>query len=163
MLEPVTAMANLTATRISSRANGSTAAATRPNAPARAKERGFTLLELMIVIFIILILATMSSVRYEQSVQQAHEAALRQDLSVMRQAIQNYTADKEQAPASLDDLHQAQYMGEIPADPITHQQDWVTDSCNDVLSPDQVPGGICDVHSASDTTSPLTGKPYNEY
>jgi general secretion pathway protein G len=128
-----------------------------------AKERGFTLLELMVVIFIILILATMSSVRYEQSVTQAHEAALREDLHVMRQAIQNYTLDKEQAPSTLDDLHQSQYIGDVPTDPITHQQDWVTESCTDVLSPDQVPGGICDVHSASDGTSPLTGKPYSSF
>ena len=126
-------------------------------------ESGFTLLELMVVIFIILILATMSSVRYEQSVVQAHEAALRQDLFVMRQAIQNYTLDKEQAPSSLEDLHTSQYIGEVPTDPITHQQDWVTDSCNDVLSPDQVPGGICDVHSASDGVSPLNQKPYNSF
>jgi general secretion pathway protein G len=125
--------------------------------------RGFTLLELMVVIFIILILATMSSVRYEQSVAQAHEAALRQDLFVMRQAIQNYTLDKEQAPSTLEDLHTSQYIGDVPTDPITHQQDWVTDSCNDVLSPDQIPGGICDVHSASDGTSSLTGKPYNSF
>jgi general secretion pathway protein G len=131
---------------------------------ARApNSRGFTLLELMIVIFIILILATMSSVRYEQSVLQAHEAALRQDLFVMRQAIQNYTLDKEAAPSSLDDLHQSQYIGEVPTDPITHQQDWVTETCNDVLSPDQVPGGICDVHSASDSVSPLNGKPYSSF
>jgi general secretion pathway protein G len=125
--------------------------------------RGFTLLELMIVIVIILILATMSSVRYEQSVVQAHEAALRQDLFVMRQAIQNYTLDKEAAPSSLDDLHQSQYIGEVPTDPITHQQDWVTAACDDVLSPDQVPGGICDVHSASDSVSPLNGKPYSSF
>ena len=67
--------------------------------------RGFTILELMIVITIIVILATMSAVRYEQSVVRAHEAALHQDLMVMRQAIQNYTLDKEAAPTSLDDLH----------------------------------------------------------
>jgi general secretion pathway protein G len=136
--------------------------ATGPRAIAR-DTRGFTLLELMIVIVIILILATMSTVRYEQSVQQAHEAALHQDLYVMRQAIQNYTLDKEAAPTSLDDLHQSQYIGDVPIDPITHQQDWVTQSCDDVLSPDQVAGGICDVHSASDGVSPLTGKPYNSF
>ena len=135
----------------------------RTDGAGERDERGFTLLELMIVIVIILILATMSSVRYEQSVVQAHEAALRQDLFVMRQAIQNYTLDKEQAPSALEDLHTSQYIGDVPTDPITHQQDWVTDSCNDVLSPDQIPGGICDVHSASDGSSPLSGKPYNSF
>ena len=124
--------------------------------------RGFTLLELMIVIMIILILATMSAVRYEQSVVAAHEAALRQDLFVMRQAIQNYTLDKQQAPSSLDDLHTAQYIGEVPTDPFTHQKDWVTEPCDDVLSPDQVAGGICDVHSASDKVS-SDGTAYNQF
>src|SRR6202044_1044941 len=128
---------------------------------ARARHsRGFTLLELMIVIFIILILATMSSVRYEQSVVQAHEAALRQDLFVMRQAIQNYTLDKEAAPSSLEVPHQSQSTEEVPTDPITHQEDWVTETEDDVLSPDQVPGGVCDVHSAPYSVSPFSRKPY---
>ena len=130
----------------------------------RAKaSRGFTLLELMIVSTIIVILATMSTVRYEQSVVQAHEAALHQDLFVMRQAIYNYTLDKAAAPTSLEDLHQSQYIGDVPTDPFTHQKDWVTSSCDDVLSPDQVAGGICDVHSASDGASPVDGKPYNQF
>jgi len=128
----------------------------------RRATRGFTLLELMIVIAIIIILAGMSAGRYEQSVLRAHEAALRQDLAVMRQAIQNYTLDKEAAPTSLDDLHAAGYIGEVPTDPITHQKDWTTESCTDVLSPDQVPGGICDVHSASDGVA-SDGKAYNQY
>jgi len=125
--------------------------------------RGFTILELMIVITIIVILATMSAVRYEQSVVRAHEAALHQDLMVMRQAIQNYTLDKAAAPSSLDDLHASGYIGEVPTDPITHQKDWVTESCDDVLSPDQVAGGICDVHSAADGVSPFDGRAYNSY
>jgi general secretion pathway protein G len=126
-------------------------------------DRGFTILELMIVITIIVILATMSAVRYEQSVVRAHEAALHQDLFVMRQAIQNYTLDKAAAPSSLDDLHGSGYIGEVPTDPITHQKDWTTEACDDVLSPDQVAGGICDVHSAADGVSPFDGKAYNSY
>ena len=125
--------------------------------------RGFTILELMIVITIIVILATMSAVRYEQSVVRAHEAALHQDLMVMRQAINNYTLDKEAAPTSLDDLHTSGYIGEIPTDPITREKDWTTATCDDVLSPDQVAGGICDVHSASDAVSPFDGKSYSSY
>jgi general secretion pathway protein G len=136
-------------------------AETHPAASRRS--RGFTLLELMIVIIIILILATMSTVRYEQSVVQAHEAALHRDLFVMREAIQDYTLDKAAAPTSLEDLHQSQYIGEVPTDPFTHQKDWVTEDCDDVLSPDQVSGGICDVHSASDGVSPTDGKPYNQF
>ncbi len=125
--------------------------------------RGFTIMELMIVMMIIVILATMSTVRYEQSVVRAHEAALHQDLFVMRQAIQNYTLDKAAAPTSLDDLHTSGYIGDVPTDPITHQKDWNTETCDDVLSPDQVAGGICDVHSAADGVSPFDGKPYNSY
>jgi len=124
--------------------------------------RGFTLLELMIVLTIILILAAMSAVRYEQSVIAAHEAVLRQDLLVMRQAINNYTLDKEQAPSSLDDLAQSHYIGEVPTDPFTHEKDWVTDPCEDVLSPDQIGGGICDVHSAAQGNA-SDGKPYSQF
>ena len=66
--------------------------------------RGFTLLELMIVMAIILILATIGAGRYEQALTRSHEAALKQDLFVMRNAIQQYTLDKEAGPTSLDDL-----------------------------------------------------------
>jgi general secretion pathway protein G len=130
--------------------------------PGRAVH-GFTLLELMVVIAIIVILAGLSAGRFETAMIRTHEAALRQDLSVMRQAIQNYTLDKEAAPGSLEDLHSAGYIGEVPTDPITGQKDWVTDECNDVLSPEQIPGGVCDVHSASGNASPFDGKPYDQY
>src|SRR5579863_6264419 len=110
----------------------------------RRAARGFTLLELMIVMAMIIILAGMAAARYEQSVLRAHEAALHQDLFVLRQAIQNYTLDKEAAPTSLEDLHTSNYIGEVPTAPMTHQKDWNTDTCTDVLSPDQIPGGICD-------------------
>jgi general secretion pathway protein G len=125
--------------------------------------RGFTLLEVMIVIAIIIILAAMSAGRFEDSLVRAHEAALHRDLFVMREAIQNYTLDKAAAPTSLEDLHSSGYIGEVPTDPITHQKDWNTDTCNDVLSPDQIPGGICDVHSASDKVSNAEGKAYSEF
>src|ERR1700733_1043317 len=104
----------------------------------RSESSGFTLLELMIVIVIIMILAAISVGRIEQSIVKAHEAALHQDLFVMRQAIQNYTLDKEAAPNSLEDLHTAGYIGEIPVDPITKQKDWTTsEDCGGVLSSDQ--------------------------
>src|SRR5882724_7050526 len=74
---------------------------------------GFTLLELMIVITIILILASIAGGRYEKSVLRAKEATLKQDLFVMRQAIQQYTLDKQAAPSSLDDLVQSKYMSAI--------------------------------------------------
>ncbi len=126
-------------------------------------ERGFTLLELAIVITIIIILATIGVGRYQQAVLQAHEAALRQDLSEMRKAIDNYTLDKKEAPNSLDDLKSAQYLREVPTDPITHQKDWNTETCDYLLSTDQQSsGGICNVHSASEGMS-IDGSAYSSW
>ena len=93
--------------------NARDARACRP----RRRSSGFTLLELMIVMAIILILATLGAGRYEQSLMRAHEAALKHDLFVMRNAIQQYTLDKEAGPTSLDDLVRAGYLREIPRDP----------------------------------------------
>jgi len=129
----------------------------------RGPASGFTLLELMIVIALIAILAALSVGRYEQTVVRAREAALHQDLSEMRKAIQNYTRDKEAAPASLDDLVSAHYLGQIPTDPITRQKDWNTEFCSDLLSAEQISGGICDVHSSSDKVSPFENTPYNSF
>jgi general secretion pathway protein G len=114
---------------------------------------GFTLLELMIVITIILILATLGAGRYEQSVNRAKEAALKQDLFVMRQAIEQFTLDKEAAPSSLDDLVTAGYLRQIPTDPITRRQDWNVETSDFLLDPQQTTTGITDVHSSSEGSS----------
>jgi general secretion pathway protein G len=119
----------------------------------RARWAGFTLLELMIVITIILILATLGAGRYEQSVTRAKEAALKQDLFVMRQAIEQFTLDKEAAPSSLDDLVTAGYLRQIPTDPITRRQDWSVETSDFLLDPQQTTTGITDVHSSSEGTS----------
>jgi general secretion pathway protein G len=124
---------------------------------------GFTLLELMIVMAIILILATLSAGRYEQATIRAHEAALKQDLFVMRNAIQQYTLDKEAGPTSLDDLVSASYLRDIPIDPVTRQKDWVTSSDDLLASPDQTTTGITDVHSPSDQISPFENTPYSSW
>ena len=124
---------------------------------------GFTLLELMIVAAIIVVLATIGSARYDQAMVRAHEAALSQDLSEMNKAIQNYTADKEAAPTSLDDLVQAQYLGRIPKDPITGNTDWTTENCDLLVNADQTSTGICSVHSSSDKVSPFTNTPYSSW
>lgn len=129
-----------------------------------AAVRGFTLLEMIIVISIIIILATIGAGRYQQAVVRAKEAALHQDLAVMRKAIQQYTEDKEMPPSSLDDLHTAGYIGDIPDDPMTRQKDWNTDPCDELFSTDQTSSeGICDVHSASNLVSPFENKPYSEF
>jgi general secretion pathway protein G len=125
---------------------------------------GFTLLELMIVITIIVILATLAAGRYQQSLARAREAALRQDLHVMRHAIQQYTEDKGQPPSSLDDLQSAGYIGAIPENPITHKQDWTTDPCDELFGADQTSSeGICDVHAGTDQVSPFDNQPYSSY
>jgi general secretion pathway protein G len=125
---------------------------------------GFTLIELMIVITIIFILLGMAAGRYDRSVHRAREASLKTDLQVMRQAIDNYTMDKEAAPQSLDDLVNSQtpYLREVPMDPITHAKDWHTDFGDLALSPDQTNSGIVDVHSSSDQIS-TDGTPYNTW
>jgi general secretion pathway protein G len=124
---------------------------------------GFTLIELMIVITIILILLSMAAGRYEQSIVRAREAALKQDLWVMRRAIEQYTIDKEQPPQSLEDLVGAGYLRAVPVDPITRKVDWQTQSENVVLSPEQTTYGITDVHSSSDQISPFEKTPYSSW
>ena len=114
----------------------------------RFSDRGFTLLEMIIVASIIVILATLAAARYDIAVMHAHEAAQAQDLAEMNKAIQNYTVDKEEAPTSLDDLV-PQYLGRIPNDPVTGANDWVTENCDMLLSVDQTTTGICSVHSAT--------------
>jgi general secretion pathway protein G len=109
--------------------------------PRRCAGRGFTLLELMIVMAIILILATIGAGRYEQALVRAHEAA----------------------PTSLDDLVRAGYLREIPTDPMTRQKDWNTESAELLLSPEQASSGISDVHSSSDAVSPFETTPYSSW
>ena len=101
---------------------------------------------MMIVVTIMLILAGIAATRYERSVVRAREATLKQDLFIMRNAIQQYTLDKEAGPSSLDDLV-PQYMSSIPIDPITRNKDWHTESEQVLLDPLQTSPGITDVHS----------------
>ena len=124
---------------------------------------GFTLIELMIVIAIMLILIGMAALRYDRSVLRSKEAALHQDLSVMRQAIEQYTLDKEQAPQSLDDLVTSEYLRQVPVDPITGGRDWTVVTSDLLLSPEQSSTGITDVHSSSDKVSPFENTPYNTW
>src|SRR5216684_6759481 len=126
-------------------------------------EAGFTLIELMIVVTIILILIGMAAQNYSKSVQRAREATFKQDLWVMRQAIDNYTLDKQAAPQSLEDLVQAGYLRKVPTDPMTGAADWVAQYDSVVLSPDQTSTGMVDVHSNSPRVSPFENSPYNEW
>lgn len=124
--------------------------------------RGFTLIELMIVIAIMMILVGVGVGMYQKSIQRARESVLKQDLQTMRAAIDSYTLDKEAAPQSLEDLQQAGYLRSIPIDPITQHADWQTKFGDTVLSPDQTTTGIEDVHSNSDGIA-LDGTAYNTW
>jgi len=127
------------------------------------REAGFTLIELMIVIAIILILIGMAVGRYDKSVQKANEAVLQHNLQTIRTSIDNYTLDKQAAPQSLEDLVQAGYLRSIPTDPMTRAKDWVLQYDSVVLSPEQTSSGIVDVHSNSARVSPFNQTPYNEW
>jgi general secretion pathway protein G len=119
----------------------------------RRKSRGFTLIELMIVISIILILVSIAVPLYNQSIIRAREAVLRQDLFAMRSVIDQYTLDKGKAPQSLDDLVTAGYLKEIPKDPFTNARDtWQAEPEDVLLSVDQDEPGISDVHSGASGT-----------
>jgi general secretion pathway protein G len=120
---------------------------------ALRRSRGFTLLELMIVIFIIMILASIAMPVYNQSVIQARESVLRSNLASLRSVISQYTLDKQKAPQSLDELVTAGYLRQIPLDPITHQPNWEVVQEDVMMAVDQQDPGITDVHSASNETA----------
>jgi general secretion pathway protein G len=125
------------------------------------QSKGFTLLELMIVITVIIILAAIALPQYQKTILATREAVLRDDLYNMRKLIDQYAADKQKLPQSLDDLVSAGYMRKLPDDPITGQADWTTETGDDPNSSagDQ---GVTDVHSASSDVS-SEGTPYNEW
>jgi general secretion pathway protein G len=120
----------------------------------RQRQRGFTLIELMVVISIIVILMSIAIPRYESSVMHARETVLREDLTTLRSTIDQYTLDKQKAPQSLQELVDAGYLRQIPKDPMTNSREtWVPVTDDSLMSPDQTQPGIMDVHSGSEATS----------
>jgi general secretion pathway protein G len=110
--------------------------------------KGFTLLELVMVMTIIVILAAVGVTSYQHIQLKARETILKEDLRTMRKMIDQYAADKEKLPSSLEDLVSAQYMRDVPIDPITGEKDWVVDMGDDTVSRDGGTG-VVDVHSAA--------------
>jgi len=124
--------------------------------------RGFTLVEMLVVISIMLILLGVALPIYSQSVNRAREDAFRDSLLTLNQMIFEYTMDKQKPPQSLSDLKTAGYITEIPND-ITGSQTWVTeDDPPAILSLYQTETGIYGVHSASNRIG-SNGKPYSEW
>ena len=123
----------------------------KPEASRRFRaEQGFTLLELMIVMVIIGILAAIAIPSFVSNVRNAKEAVLKEDLHVIRGAIDAYTVDKQKAPQTLDDLVQGGYLKTMPKDPFTNRSDsWVPVQSDSLNSLDQTASGIDDVHSGA--------------
>jgi general secretion pathway protein G len=114
---------------------------------------GFTLLEMMIVISIMVILISIALPIYSQSVLRSREAVLRNDLFELRSLISQYTLDKQKAPQSLDDLVTAGYIKVIPKDPMTNEANWEVVQEDVLMAVDQQDPGISDLKSASSATS----------
>lgn len=127
---------------------------------ARAKARaGFTLLEMMVVLTIIVTIVSIAVPFYSSAIVRARESVLRSNLLTIRSVIDQYTYDKEAPPQSLSDLVDEGYLREIPIDPITNSRDtW--ELINETGPSGE--SGLFDVRSGSDKTS-LTGTPYNEW
>lgn len=133
-----------------------------PTGRARRATRGFTFVELMVVVTIIVILITMAIPVYQRSIVRAKESVLANNLFTLRTVIDNYTYDNAKAPQSLQDLVSAGYLRAIPVDPITgSNQTWQTVPEDPSQAVDQTNPGIWDVHSGSDKTA-LDGTPYSQ-
>ena len=124
-------------------------------------QKGFSLLELMIAMFILIILLSVAFPTYQRSVQHARETVLQENLWQMRRQIDAFTADKGRMPKSIDELVEGKYLREKPKDPITEEYEWNEIQDEDPLSPDGEQG-LANVKSLAEGED-LDGKPYKEY
>ena len=125
--------------------------------------RGFTLVELMIVMTVVTVLISLAVPMYQKAIVRAKESVLRNNLFTMRTLIDEYTFDKQKAPQTLEDLVREGYLRQVPLDPITSSNQTWRLVMEDVMSSvNQTEPGIFDVRSGSDQTS-LEGTPYSEW
>ena len=131
--------------------------------PARVRERGFTMIELLVVMTLIVILATMGMTQYKTSQVYAREAVLKEDLFRMRDAIDQYYADKGQYPSTIDALVSDGYLRKVPEDPFTkNSTSWQTVPAEpDPTNPTAEPG-VYDIKSGSDQTA-LDGTKFSDW
>ncbi|MBI4869368.1 MAG: prepilin-type N-terminal cleavage/methylation domain-containing protein [Candidatus Wallbacteria bacterium] len=125
-----------------------------PHSPAR---RGFTLMEMAVVLAILGVLLRMATPSFQRAILRSREAVLRQDLAALREAIDGFHADHRRYPESLQHLVEKRYLRQLPVDPFTRRADsWLTVAAEDEA------GGIFDVHSGTDLVG-LDGTPYNTW
>jgi general secretion pathway protein G len=118
------------------------------------RERGFTLIEMMVVITILLILLAVAVPVYSHSVTRQREQNLRQNLDTLNRVIYQYTLDKQKPPSSLQDLVSAHYIKDVPKDITDREDTWETEPCDGIMSLEQTETeGICGVKSGSNQTA----------
>ena len=127
------------------------------------KRNGFTMIELLVVMTLVIILASLAMVQYRNSITRAEEAALKENLFRLRDAMDQFYADKNKWPGDLSELVSEGYIREVPTDPITKSKDtWQTSQAEPDAGNPASAGGVDNVHSGSDRTS-LDGSPYAEW
>jgi general secretion pathway protein G len=131
----------------------------------RTGERGFTLIEIIIVLGIISLLVGVALPTYKSATVKAREAVLKENLFVLRKLIDQYAQDKGKYPAMLQTLVEDSYIRNIPVDPMTRQANWIEIREQPTAEEPMLTElpGILDVKSASDGKSPLDGSPYNTW
>ncbi|HUI43844.1 MAG TPA: prepilin-type N-terminal cleavage/methylation domain-containing protein [Terriglobia bacterium] len=130
---------------------------------AQHGERGFTLLELAMVMALIMVLAAITFPAYHTAIQRSKEAVLRDDLATLRKVVDEYTVDKQAPPQSLQDLVDSGYLHAVPVDPMTGTAEtWQVDVQEVPVPPDQTATGVVDVHSGS-AAEALDGTSYSAW
>lgn len=130
---------------------------------SRGSSAGFTMIEMLVVMTLVVILAAVSMTQYRNAVTRAEEAALKENLFRMRDAMDQFYADKNKWPADLSELVSEGYIREVPTDPMTKSKDtWQTEQAEPDANNPASAGGIDNVHSGSERTA-LDGSRYSEW